>query len=64
MQRALIIGWDGATFDLIRPWVEEEKADIETSLEPDCDDADTSGAYTAEEERVIAERLQSLGYID
>ena len=41
-----------------------KKAAIETSLEPDCDDADTSGAYTAEEEQVIAERLQSLGYID
>jgi len=24
-QRALIIGWDGATFDLIRPWVEQGK---------------------------------------
>jgi predicted AlkP superfamily phosphohydrolase/phosphomutase len=23
MQRVLIIGWDGATFDLIRPWIEE-----------------------------------------
>jgi predicted AlkP superfamily phosphohydrolase/phosphomutase len=25
MRRVLIIGWDGATFDLIRPWAEEGK---------------------------------------
>jgi len=25
MQRVLIIGWDGATFDLIKPWIEEGK---------------------------------------